>query len=246
MREYIDMSTDNLISDPESRVRALVVDDEASITQLIAMALRYEGWEVETASNAAEALELVSSFKPDVAVFDIMLPDMDGLQLLTRTREAGALFPVLFLTALDAVEDRVTGLTAGGDDYVVKPFSLEELLARLRGLVRRARMGATGGPAAILQVGDLVLNEDSYEVERGGEIITLTSTEYELLRYLMRNVGRVLSKAQILDRVWAYDFKGKPTVVELYISYLRKKIDTGRPTMIHTVRGAGYMLKPAV
>ena len=226
-------------------VRALVVDDETSITQLIAMALRYEGWEVATAATSDEALDAVRTFKPDVAVFDIMLPDFDGVQLLSRVRSAGEIFPVLFLTALDSVEDRVTGLTAGGDDYVVKPFSLEELLARLRGLVRRSQIVLNSQPNPILQVGDLELNEDSYEVMRGDELIQLTSTEFELLRYLMRNSGRVLSKAQILDRVWSYDFSGKPTVVELYISYLRRKIDNGRPAMIHTVRGAGYMVKPA-
>ncbi len=226
-------------------VRALVVDDESSITQLIAMALRYEGWEVATADNAEGALEAVRAFKPDVAVFDVLLPDFDGMQLLSRVRSSGEIFPVLFLTALDSVEDRVAGLTAGGDDYVVKPFSLEELLARLRGLVRRSQIVLESQPNPILRVGDLELNEDSYEVTRGDEFIQLTSTEFELLRYLMRNSGRVLSKAQILDRVWSYDFAGKPTVVELYISYLRRKIDAGRPAMIHTVRGAGYMVKPA-
>lgn len=227
------------------KVRALVVDDEASITQLISMALRYEGWDVETASTGQEALEKMRTFAPDVVVLDIMLPDFDGMQLLSRIRSTGDMCPVLFLTALDSVEDRVSGLTAGGDDYVVKPFSLEELIARLRGLVRRSQITLAERPDPVLRVGDLTLNEDSYDVERAGESITVTNTEFELLRYLMRNPGRVLSKAQILDRVWAYDFTGKSTVVELYISYLRKKIDSGRKPMLHTVRGAGYMLKPA-
>ncbi|KTR85856.1 response regulator transcription factor [Leucobacter chromiiresistens] len=227
-----------------SKIRALVVDDEESITQLVAMALRYEGWEVETAATGQEALDAMRAFTPDVAVLDIMLPDFDGMQLLARLRSAGQMFPVLFLTALDSVEDRVNGLTAGGDDYVVKPFSLEELIARLRGLVRRSQLTLAQHPDPVLRVGDLTLNEDSYEVERAGEPITVTNTEFELLRYLMRNPNRVLSKAQILDRVWAYDFTGKSTVVELYISYLRKKIDAGRVPMLHTVRGAGYMLKP--
>ena len=226
------------------KIRALVVDDEESIIQLVAMALRYEGWEVLTAATGQEALDAIRSFNPDVAVFDIMLPDFDGMQLLSRLRSAGEMFPVLFLTALDSVEDRVNGLTAGGDDYVVKPFSLEELIARLRGLVRRSQLTLAQQPDPVLRVGDLTLNEDSYEVERAGETITVTNTEFELLRYLMRNPNRVLSKAQILDRVWAYDFAGKSTVVELYISYLRKKIDAGRVPMLHTVRGAGYMLKP--
>ncbi len=239
------MNSEALTRTDGSAVRALIVDDEQSITQLISMALRYEGWEVSVAANAEEAMEAVSAFKPDVAVFDIMLPDMDGMQLLSRVRAAGEVFPVLFLTALDSVEERVAGLTAGGDDYVVKPFSLEELLARLRSLVRRSQIMRSAAPNPILSVGDLELNEDSYEVTRGGELIHLTGTEFELLRYLMRNPGRVLSKSQILDRVWSYDFTGKPTVVELYISYLRRKIDAGRVPMFHTVRSAGYMIKPA-
>ena len=239
------MNSEPLTRTDGSAVRALIVDDEQSITQLISMALRYEGWEVSVAANAEDAIEAVKSFKPDVAVFDIMLPDMDGMQLLSRVRAAGEVFPVLFLTALDSVEERVAGLTAGGDDYVVKPFSLEELLARLRSLVRRSQIMLSAKPDPILAVGDLELNEDSYEVTRGGELIHLTGTEFELLRYLMRNSGRVLSKSQILDRVWSYDFTGKPTVVELYISYLRRKIDAGRPPMFHTVRSAGYMIKPA-
>ena len=239
------MDAQSLVRADGGKVRALVVDDEESITQLIAMALRYEGWEVETAATGQEALDKIRAQAPDVAVFDIMLPDFDGMQLLSQVRSAGEMLPVLFLTALDSVEDRVAGLTAGGDDYVVKPFSLEELIARLRGLVRRSQIALSERPDPVLRVGDLTLNEDSYEVERDGEQIPVTNTEFELLRYLMRNPGRVLSKAQILDRVWAYDFSGKSTVVELYISYLRKKIDSGRPPMLHTVRGAGYMLKPA-
>ncbi|MHA3723268.1 response regulator transcription factor [Leucobacter sp. HY1910] len=239
------MSTNTLTRVDGGKVRALVVDDEDSITQLVSMALRYEGWEVQTAASGQDALEKMRTFEPDVAVLDIMLPDFDGMQLLSRIRGAGDMCPVLFLTALDSVEDRVNGLTAGGDDYVVKPFSLEELIARLRGLVRRSQITLAERPDPVLRVGDLTLNEDSYDVERAGETIVVTNTEFELLRFLMRNPGRVLSKAQILDRVWAYDFKGKSTVVELYISYLRKKIDAGREPMLHTVRGAGYMLKPA-
>lgn len=230
---------------PNDALRVLVVDDEPSITQLLAMALRFDGWEVETADTGSDAITTASTFHPDVIVLDIMLPDFDGMQVLSRLRKSGELAPVLFLTALDSVEDRVKGLTAGGDDYMVKPFSIEELIARLRALVRRSRQTRGQGPSPILAVGDLVLNEESFEVSRAGEPIELTSTEFELLRYLMRNERRVLSKAQILDRVWSYDYRGKPTVVELYISYLRKKIDSGRKPMIHTVRGAGYMLKPA-
>ena len=227
------------------KLRALIVDDEDSILQLVAMALRYDGWEVITAATGASALEMLREKDPDVAVLDIMLPDVDGMQVLSRIRNEGYLLPVLFLTALDSVDDRVNGLTAGGDDYMTKPFSLEELIARLRALVRRSQILRDMNPDPVLRIGNLTLNEDSYEVERGGELIELTSTEFELLRYLMRNARRVLSKAQILDRVWSYDFTGKPSVVELYISYLRKKIDADRPPMIHTVRGAGYMIKAA-
>jgi two-component system OmpR family response regulator len=180
---------------------------------------------------------------PDVIVLDVMLPDLTGLEVLRRVRQTHPHVPVLFLTAKDAVEDRIAGLTAGGDDYVTKPFSLEELVARLRGLLRRT--GARRAESAsVLTVGDLELDEDSHEVRRAGDEITLTATEFELLRFLMRNPKRVLSKAQILDRVWNYDFGGQANVVELYISYLRKKVDAGRDPMIHTMRGAGYVLKP--
>jgi two-component system OmpR family response regulator len=173
-----------------------------------------------------------------------MLPDIDGLELLRRLRADTADIPVLFLTAKDDVADRIAGLTAGGDDYVTKPFSLEEVVARLRGLIRRTRTASASSDASLV-VGDLTLDEDSHEVRRAGVEINLTATEYELLRYLMRNPRRVLSKAQILDRVWNYDFGGQANVVELYISYLRKKIDAGREPMIHTLRGAGYLIKPA-
>ncbi len=226
-----------------SPVRVLVVDDEQSLSELLQMALRYEGWEIRTAANGSDALRVAREFRPDAVVLDIMLPDMDGLTVLHKLR-AEADTPVLFLTAKDAVADRVAGLTAGGDDYVTKPFSLEEVVARLRSLVRRS-LAAGNANANRLVVGDLVMDEDSHEVRRGGEEIKLTATEFELLRYLMRNPKRVLSKAQILDRVWKYDFGGQANVVEIYICYLRKKIDAGRTPMIHTLRGAGYVLKPA-
>ena len=225
-------------------VRVLVVDDEATLSELLSMALRYEGWEVRTAADGSSAVRAAREFRPDAVVLDVMLPDFDGLEVLRRMRAETPEMPVLFLTARDAVEDRIAGLTAGGDDYVTKPFSLEELVARLRGLLRRAGMAAArSGPELV--VGDLVLDEDSHEVRRGDELVELTATEFELLRYLMRNPRRVLSKSQILDRVWSYDFGGQSNVVELYVSYLRKKIDAGRSPMIHTVRGAGYVLKPA-
>ena len=224
-------------------LRILTVDDEASLTDLLGMALRYEGWEVTAADTGLSAVQAARDVRPDAIVLDMMLPDFDGLEVMRRIRTEQPQVPVIFLTARDAVDDRVHGLTAGGDDYVTKPFSLEELVARLRGLLRRS--GATTvRPDSQLVVGDLSLDEDSHEVTRGGEPIKLTATEFELLRYLMRNPRRVLSKAQILDRVWNYDFGGQANVVELYISYLRKKIDSGRPPMIHTLRGAGYVLKP--
>jgi two-component system OmpR family response regulator len=207
------------------------------------MALRYEGWEVRSAPDGQSAVRLAREFRPNAVVLDVMLPDLDGLEVLRRMRSQAPEVPVLFLTAKDAVEDRVAGLTAGGDDYVTKPFSLEELVARLRALMRRTGVNAVRDEA-MLVVGDLTLDEDSHEVRRGGDLISLTATEFELLRYLMRNPRRVLSKAQILDRVWNYDFGGQANVVELYISYLRKKIDAGREPMIHTMRGAGYVLKP--
>ncbi|MFI8874825.1 response regulator transcription factor [Streptomyces sp. NPDC055243] len=227
-----------------SPVRVLVVDDEVSLTELLSMALRYEGWQIRSAGDGAGAVRTARAFRPDAVVLDMMLPDMDGLAVLGQLRRELPDVPVLFLTAKDAVEDRIAGLTAGGDDYVTKPFSLEEVVARLRGLIRRA--GASDRRSeSVLAVGDLTLDEDSHEVTRGGDSIHLTATEFELLRYLMRNPRRVLSKAQILDRVWNYDFGGQANVVELYISYLRRKIDAGREPMIHTRRGAGYLIKPA-
>ena len=226
-----------------SPLRILAVDDEQMLTDLLAMALRMEGWEVRTASSGLEALQVAREFEPDALVLDIMMPDLDGMAVLKRLRESGSLVPVLFLTAKDAVGDRVAGLTAGGDDYVTKPFSLEEVIARLRAIIRRTGHAMADDGQSILRVADLTLTEDSHEVVRDGTEIELTATEFELLRYLMRNERRVLSKAQILDRVWSYDFGGKSSVVELYISYLRKKIDAGRTPLLHTVRGVGYMIK---
>ena len=227
-----------------SPIRMLVVDDEKTLSDLVAMALRYEGWDVQTANDGMSAVRAAREFDPDAVVLDVMLPDMTGLEVLARLREEQPHVPVLFLTAKGAVEDRVAGLTAGGDDYVTKPFSLEEVVARLRGLIRRTAT-VTATSESVLRVGDLTPDEDSHEVSRAGEEISLTATEFELLRYLMRNPKRVLSKAQILDRVWNYDFGGQANVVELYVSYLRKKVDAGRDPMIHTMRGAGYVLKPA-
>ncbi|CAN5679354.1 two-component system response regulator TcrX [soil metagenome] len=225
-------------------INVLVVDDETVLAEMVSMALRYEGWNITTAADGTSAVAAARKDRPDVVVLDVMLPDMSGLEVLRRLREQNPHLPVLLLTAKDALEDRIAGLTAGGDDYVTKPFSIEEVVLRLRALLRRTGVTTEDSGNQIV-VGDLVLDEDSHEVTRGGDPIALTSTEFELLRFMMRNSKRVLSKAQILDRVWSYDFGGRSNIVELYISYLRKKIDSGREPMIHTLRGAGYVLKPA-
>ena len=237
-------SAETLTRPDGSPVRVLVVDDEQMLADLLASALRYEGWEVTTAGTGVAAVRAAREIEPDVIVLDIMLPDFDGLEVMRRIHGRQANVPILFLTAKDAVEDRVAGLTAGGDDYVTKPCSLEEVVARLRALLRRSGASAEQQDD-LLEVGDLRMNEDSHEVWRGEDEIRLTATEFELLRYLMRNPKRVLSKPQILDRVWNYDFGGQANIVELYISYLRRKIDKGREPMIHTMRGVGYVLKPA-
>jgi two-component system OmpR family response regulator len=222
-----------------AEARILVVDDEAYITDLVRMALRYEGFEVATAATGQEALTVAGSFRPDLVVLDIMLPDMEGLEVCRRLR-AGADMPVVFLTARDATEDKVAGLTVGGDDYVTKPFSLEELVARIRAVLRRTRPEPSPGRLAFA---DLELDEDTHEVWRQGAPIQLTATEFKLLRYLVRNARRVVSKAQILDSVWHYDFGGNDSIVETYVSYLRRKVDRFRPPLIHTVRGVGYSLR---
>ncbi|MEW1893609.1 response regulator transcription factor [Streptomyces sp. NPDC085659] len=236
--------TTSLLHRPDGTpVRVLVVDDEPDVTDVLSGAMTAEGWQVRTAADGASALATARDFRPDAVVLDWMLPDLDGLQVLRALRREAPRVCVLFLTARDAVEDRITGITTGGDDYVTKPYSLEEVLARLRGLLRRA--GVTAEPGAHrLTVGDLSMDEEAREVRRGEVTVDLSRTEFELLRFLMRNPRRVLSKDQILDRVWAYDFGGRAHIVELYISYLRKKIDAGRAPMIHTVRGVGYVLKP--
>ncbi|QUW95368.1 response regulator transcription factor [Streptomyces sp. V17-9] len=226
-------------------VRVLVVDDEPDLAEVVTGALRYEGWDVRAAASADAAVREARAFRPDAVVLDIMLPDRDGLSVLRDLRAEQPHVCVLFLTARDAVEDRITGITAGGDDYVTKPFSLGELVARLRGLLRRAGMTRERATDSLLVVGDLELDEDAHEVTRGGDLIDLSPTEFQLLLCLMRHARQVLSKTQLLDLVWSYDFGGGAHVVELYISYLRKKIDSGRAPMIHTVRGAGYVLKPA-
>ncbi|MGO1544709.1 MAG: response regulator transcription factor [Gulosibacter sp.] len=224
-------------------IRALVADDEEYLADLLRMTLRGEGWDVRTAATGRQALDIVREFAPDIIVLDIMMPGIDGMGVLKRLREERNETPVLFLTAKDELDDRIAGIAEGGDDYVTKPFSLEEVVVRLRALVRRHVRTLAAEDAPVLRVADLELNEDTYEVFRGGVRITLTSTEFELLRYLMLNYRRVLSKSQLLDKVWGYDFGGKSSIVELYISYLRKKIDTLGEPLIHTVRGIGYTLR---
>jgi two-component system OmpR family response regulator len=221
--------------------RVLVVDDEPNITDLVATALRYEGFDVQVAATGRAALQATDAFRPQLVVLDVMLPDVDGFDVVRKLRAEGRHVPVLFLTARDAVEDKVRGLTTGGDDYVTKPFSLEEVVARVRAILRRVE----GAPAETskLRFADLELDEDTREVWRGGTTVELTATEFKLLRYLMANARRVLSKAQILDHVWDYDFGGDANVVETYISYLRKKIDSLGPPLIHTLRGVGYSLR---
>jgi two-component system, OmpR family, response regulator len=230
---------------PERRGRVLVVDDEASITELLSTALRYMGYEVSTARTGAGALESASRLPPDLVVLDVMLPDIDGFEVCRRLRADGDFVPVIFLTARDAEDDRVTGFIRGGDDYVTKPFSLEELTLRVAALLRRTQLAAgIGSPdTQRLRYRDLEMDEDRHQVWRAGAEVRLSPTEFRLLRYLLLNAERVLSKQQILDHVWQYDFNGDDNVVETYISYLRRKLDAGHDKLIRTVRGFGYTLR---
>jgi len=225
-----------------SEARLLVVEDEPNIQELLAASLRFAGFEVFTAGDGGEAVLAVQRHKPDLMVLDVMLPDMDGFDVVRRLRSGGTYTPVLFLTARDAVEDRIKGLTLGGDDYVTKPFSLEEVVARIRAVLRRTG-DLANVPAPRLQFHDIELDEESHEVWRGGVAVQLSPTEFKLLRYFMANAGRVLSKAQILDHVWHYDFRGDAGIVESYVSALRKKVDNVEPRLIHTLRAVGYVLR---
>jgi two-component system OmpR family response regulator len=222
--------------------RILVVDDEPNIVDVISMALRFHGFEVESAGNGADAIAAVGGFKPDLIVLDVMLPDTDGFDVARRLGAERARVPIIFLTARDATEDKVRGLTVGGDDYVTKPFSLEELVARIRSVLRRT--GAAEPASARLVFEDIELDDDAHEVTRGGSYIQLTTTEYRLLRYMMLNPRRVLTRQQLLEHVWDYDFGGDARVLETYVSYLRRKLDGHGPPLIHTVRGVGYALRP--
>jgi two-component system, OmpR family, response regulator len=232
-------------ADSTSRGRVLVVDDESNITELVSLGLRYEGFEVLSAADGRGALRAVREFEPALVILDVRMPDIDGFEVCRRMRADGIWVPVIFLTARDATEDKVAGLTIGGDDYLTKPFSLDELVARVRAIVRRASGPGEQAASSRLQFADLTLDEDRLEVYRGDRLIALTPTEFRLLRYLLLNSGRVLSKAQILDHVWQYDFGGDGNVVETFISYLRRKIDAEGEPLIQTVRGFGYSLRAA-
>ncbi|MCW2674055.1 MAG: two component transcriptional regulator, winged helix family [Frankiales bacterium] len=226
-------------SAPEARL--LVVDDEPNIVELLSASLRFAGFEVETAAGGLEAVDKARTFRPDLLVLDVMMPGLDGFGVVRRLRQDGVRTPVVFLTAKDATEDKVQGLTLGGDDYVTKPFSLEEVVARIRAVLRR--VSTSPQAAKHLSFADIELDEDTHEVWKDGALVALSPTEFKLLRYFMQNTGRVLSKAQILDHVWNYDFGGDANVVESYVSYLRRKVDTTEPRLLHTLRGVGYVMR---
>jgi two-component system OmpR family response regulator len=222
--------------------RVLVVDDEPNIRDLLAAALAHDGFEVGKAATGREGLAEVERFDPDLIILDVMMPDLDGLEVCSRLRRSGRSTPVLFLTARDETADKIAGLKAGGDDYLTKPFSLDELIARIQAIMRRVQHTVTGSPNRLV-FADLELDEDTHEVWRAGTPIDLTATEFQLLKYFLSNARRVLSKSAILDHVWQYDFGGDPNIVETYVSYLRKKIDRFEPPLIHTIRGVGYSLR---
>nr|GLK36009.1 DNA-binding response regulator [Rhodococcus wratislaviensis] len=223
--------------------RVLVVDDEPNILELLSVSLRFQGFEVATASTGAEGLDTARTFRPDAVILDVMMPGMDGFGLLKRLRADGVDAPVLFLTAKDAVEDKISGLTLGADDYVTKPFSLEEVVTRLRVILRRAGKVSVEEQSARIKFADIELDDDTREVWKAGDLVSLSPTEFTLLRYFMVNAGTVLSKPRILDHVWNYDFGGEIGVVESYVSYLRRKVDTGETPLIHTLRGVGYVMR---
>jgi two-component system, OmpR family, response regulator len=232
-----------IVEAPGRPAKVLVVDDEANICALLSATLRLTGFDVRVAGGGREALVAAEDFGPDLVVLDVMMPDVDGFEVAQRLRSSGRPVPVLFLTARDSVEDRISGLTVGADDYVTKPFSLEEVVLRIRAILRRSRGETEFVDSGVLRYADLELDEDAHEVRRGGKRIDLSPTEFNLLRYLLTNAGRVVSKAQILDRVWSYDFGGDGRIVESYVYYLRRKVDRWDPPLIHTVRGVGYALR---
>ncbi len=233
------LSTDARQEGTQARPRLLVVEDDPNIVELLSASLRFAGFDVTAATNGAAAVNAARADRPDLVVLDVMLPDLDGFEVIRRMREGGVRTPVVFLTARDATDDKIRGLTLGGDDYVTKPFSREELTARIRAVLRRSALDRP--ESAKLSFADLELDEESHEVRRGGTLVSLSPTEFKLLRYLLLNAGRVLSKAQILDHVWQYDFRGDDSIVESYISYVRRKVDSVEPRLIHTRRGVGYV-----
>jgi two-component system, OmpR family, response regulator len=228
---------------PKPEARLLVVDDEPNIVELLSASLRYAGFEVDIARSGPEAVRVARLVNPDLLVLDVMMPGMDGFDVVRRLRADGVRVPVLFLTARDSTEDKISGLTLGGDDYVTKPFSLEEVIARIRAILRRFEVERENAPNPRLAFADIELDEETHEVWKAGEPVALSPTEFKLLRYFLQNNGRVLSKAQILDHVWHYDFGGEANVVESYVSYLRRKVDTTEPKLLHTLRGVGYTLR---
>jgi two-component system OmpR family response regulator len=243
LKERVESQISNADQLSQNTQRILVVDDENSISELIATSLKFVGFDVRTASSGAQALQIAQEFKPHALILDVMLPDQNGFEVCRQIRSEGQNIGVLFLTAKDSVEDKIAGLTIGGDDYVTKPFSLEELVARLRALLRRTGATEVLADEEKIRFADLELDEATHEVKRAGKLIDLSPTEFLLLRYLMINADRVVSKSQILDHVWQYDFRGDMGIVETYVSYLRKKIDIFQPPLIHTVRGVGYRLR---
>ncbi|MDV6283737.1 response regulator transcription factor [Rhodococcus jostii] len=231
------------VNEKPVEARVLVVDDEPNILELLSVSLRFQGFEVAKASTGAEGLDTARTFRPDAVILDVMMPGMDGFGLLKRLRADGVDAPVLFLTAKDAVEDKISGLTLGADDYVTKPFSLEEVVTRLRVILRRAGKVSVEEQSARIKFADIELDDDTREVWKAGDLVSLSPTEFTLLRYFMVNAGTVLSKPRILDHVWNYDFGGEVGVVESYVSYLRRKVDTGETPLIHTLRGVGYVMR---
>ena len=243
LKERVEKASSNADGLNQNTQRILVVDDENSISELIATSLKFVGFDVRTAASGAQALQIAEEFKPHALILDVMLPDQNGFDVCRQIRSEGHNIGVLFLTAKDSVEDKIAGLTIGGDDYVTKPFSLEELVARLRALLRRTGATEVLADDEKIRFADLELDEATHEVRRAGKMVDLSPTEFLLLRYLMINAERVVSKSQILDHVWQYDFRGDMGIVETYVSYLRKKIDIFQPPLIHTVRGVGYRLR---
>ncbi|MCQ4117825.1 response regulator transcription factor [Rhodococcus tibetensis] len=231
------------VNEKPVEARVLVVDDEPNILELLSVSLRFQGFEVATASSGTEGLDTARTFRPDAVILDVMMPGMDGFGMLGRLRADGVDAPVLFLTAKDAVEDKISGLTLGADDYVTKPFSLEEVVTRLRVILRRSGKVSVEERSSRITFADIELDDDTREVWKAGVLVSLSPTEFTLLRYFMVNAGTVLSKPRILDHVWNYDFGGEVGVVESYVSYLRRKVDTGETPLIHTLRGVGYVMR---